>query len=144
MLYIVLWIASCEFWLFPNLFADDKGVVDSFIPVITFSVRKGDTFAMQFSRCVCLGLLIYVSYSLIKEPKIITSVSSASFKGVADILEWGQFKLEGNVTDQVPEKKVKWEDLEDDYSKSESQHDQYDDNYKYTSEETSEEDDDKI
>eukprot|EP00826_Nyctotherus_ovalis_P043088 TRINITY_DN4507_c0_g5_i1.p3 TRINITY_DN4507_c0_g5~~TRINITY_DN4507_c0_g5_i1.p3 ORF type:complete len:137 (-),score=38.43 TRINITY_DN4507_c0_g5_i1:162-572(-) len=106
-----MWICSCECWLFPNLFADDKGFIDSFIPAFTFSIRKGDAFAMKFARLVCLGLLIYVSYSFIKEPKMMAKFSNASFRGVADILEWGQLKLEGNVTNKAPEEDLSWKNL---------------------------------
>jgi len=97
--YILMWILGCEFWLFPNLFDDEKGVVDSFIPAITFQTREGDSFATKFARIACLGLLIYVGYSIIKEPKMISSFSDASYKGVADLLNWGQLKLAGNATD---------------------------------------------
>lgn len=40
--------------------------------------------------------------------------SDAGFKGVADILEWGQLKLEGNVSDKAPEENLSWKDLNED------------------------------
>jgi translocation protein SEC62 len=141
LLYILLGICSCECWLFPNLFADDKGVIDSFIPAITFAVRKGDTFAMKFARVVCLGLLIYVSYSFIKEPKMMAKFSDASFKGVADILEWGQLKLEGNVSDKAPEENLSWKDLNEDLKND--QQEATGDSYTQ-SDDTYDNDDDKI
>ncbi len=114
-----MWIGSCEFWLFPNLFDDQKGVVDSFIPAVTFSVREGDSFATKFARLACLGLLIYVTYSVIKEPKIITSVSDASFRGVADILEWGQLRLGGgNASEEIPPAKKTLEEIEQELNKT--------------------------
>ncbi len=114
-----MWIFSCEFWLFPNLFDDDKGVVDSFLPVVTFSVRKGDSFATKFARLACLGLVLYVSYSVFKEPKMITSFSDASFQGVSDILEWGQLKLAGNATEQAPSGRKSLAQIEAELSREE-------------------------
>ena len=113
-IYVILWIFSFEFWLFPNLFDDDKGVVDSFIPVAVFSRREADTFAMKVARIVCLALIVYVGYSIVCEPRIITSFSDASFKGVSDILEWGQMKLEGNAsTANIPPVRKSLEQIEE-------------------------------
>ena len=98
------------------MFDDEKGVIDSFLPPITFSVRKGDTFATKFARLACLGLMIYVTYSIVKEPKMITSFSDASFKGISEVLEWGQLKLAGNVTEEIiPEEKKSLEDIEKEF-----------------------------
>ena len=59
-----------------------------------------------------------------------SSFSNAGMKGVADILEWGQFKLEGNVTDRVPESKIQWEEFNDETQEKTETHkpsEEYDD-----------------
>lgn len=47
---------------------------------------------------------------------MIASFSDASFKGVNDILEWGQLKLEGNVTSQAPTQRKSLNDIENEFN----------------------------
>jgi len=68
--------------------------------------------------------------------------SNASFKGVADILEWGQLKLEGNVSSKAPEENLSWKDLNNDLK--DDQKEGKENPYAQPNEDAYDDDDDKI
>ena len=51
-LYLFLWFFGYQFWLLPNLFNEDAGFIDSFIPLTEFSKTPG-TYTMVAVRAFC-------------------------------------------------------------------------------------------
>eukprot|EP01054_Gregarina_sp_Poly1_P006509 Gregarina_sp_Poly_1__6508@NODE_348_length_9346_cov_198_894493_g291_i0_p3_GENE_NODE_348_length_9346_cov_198_894493_g291_i0NODE_348_length_9346_cov_198_894493_g291_i0_p3_ORF_typecomplete_len407_score59_27Sec62/PF03839_16/3e41SURF4/PF02077_15/0_018MMPL/PF03176_15/0_044DUF1700/PF08006_11/0_63_NODE_348_length_9346_cov_198_894493_g291_i075598779 len=90
-LFAVCWFAGCDFWFLPNLFNEDVGVIDSFIPAYTFEKRKDDWLmvgARIFLAILCVGCFYKLS-----ETHTLSDVGSVASKSFLDILDWGHQKL---------------------------------------------------
>eukprot|EP01057_Protomagalhaensia_wolfi_P004641 Protomagalhaensia_wolfi_Nauph_80__4640@NODE_47_length_4232_cov_143_859289_g38_i0_p2_GENE_NODE_47_length_4232_cov_143_859289_g38_i0NODE_47_length_4232_cov_143_859289_g38_i0_p2_ORF_typecomplete_len492_score113_60Sec62/PF03839_16/3_4e37SURF4/PF02077_15/0_096DUF2254/PF10011_9/43DUF2254/PF10011_9/1_1e02_NODE_47_length_4232_cov_143_859289_g38_i08612336 len=90
-LFGLCWFGGCDFWFLPNLFNEDVGVIDSFIPAYTFEKRKDDWLmvaARIFLAVLCVGCFYKLS-----ETHTLTDVGNVASKSFLDILDWGHQKL---------------------------------------------------
>eukprot|EP01055_Gregarina_sp_Pseudo9_P002763 Gregarina_sp_Pseudo_9__2762@NODE_2_length_7458_cov_33_430786_g1_i0_p3_GENE_NODE_2_length_7458_cov_33_430786_g1_i0NODE_2_length_7458_cov_33_430786_g1_i0_p3_ORF_typecomplete_len407_score60_07Sec62/PF03839_16/5_7e41DUF1700/PF08006_11/0_041SURF4/PF02077_15/0_068zfTim10_DDP/PF02953_15/1_9e03zfTim10_DDP/PF02953_15/4_3_NODE_2_length_7458_cov_33_430786_g1_i021283348 len=90
-LFAACWFAGCDFWFLPNLFNEDVGVIDSFIPAYTFEKRKDDWLmvgARIFLAILCVGCFYKLS-----ETHTFSDVGNVASKSFLDILDWGHQKL---------------------------------------------------
>lgn len=90
-LFGVCWFAGCDFWFLPNLFNEDLGVIDSFIPAYTFE-KRNDDWLMVGAR-VFLALLCVGCFYKLSETHTFSDVGSVASKSFLDILDWGHQKL---------------------------------------------------
>eukprot|EP00357_Protocruzia_adherens_P034229 CAMPEP_0115009068 /NCGR_PEP_ID=MMETSP0216-20121206/22357_1 /TAXON_ID=223996 /ORGANISM="Protocruzia adherens, Strain Boccale" /LENGTH=314 /DNA_ID=CAMNT_0002376735 /DNA_START=176 /DNA_END=1120 /DNA_ORIENTATION=- len=91
-LYIAIWIFGFDFWLFPDLFHEEKGPIESFKPLFSGEYR-GDSWTMMFGRLMLLGILVAAGYQVGQEPETITDFTDASYDTINDIVDWGYLKL---------------------------------------------------
>eukprot|EP00514_Thraustochytrium_sp_LLF1b_P012642 CAMPEP_0184549668 /NCGR_PEP_ID=MMETSP0199_2-20130426/11572_1 /TAXON_ID=1112570 /ORGANISM="Thraustochytrium sp., Strain LLF1b" /LENGTH=355 /DNA_ID=CAMNT_0026944411 /DNA_START=183 /DNA_END=1250 /DNA_ORIENTATION=+ len=60
-LYLLFWAIGFEFWILPNFFDEDLGVMDSFRPLVSFE-RGGDLKETWFFRAA--GLVMFVAFGI--------------------------------------------------------------------------------
>jgi len=58
-LYILIFPFGIDFWIFPNMFDDQAGIIDSFIPLLLIN-RREDGWAMFVFRL--LLVLMFAMY----------------------------------------------------------------------------------
>lgn len=90
-LFLALWFFGYDFWLFPNLFDEDLGVVDSFKPLYSIRYRK-DNLTMIACRVLC-AVLIAVSVYQLGKTHDISDIYSFTKQSFLDVLDWGHQKL---------------------------------------------------
>eukprot|EP01053_Blabericola_migrator_P011127 Blabericola_migrator_1__11126@NODE_650_length_7055_cov_154_878363_g476_i0_p3_GENE_NODE_650_length_7055_cov_154_878363_g476_i0NODE_650_length_7055_cov_154_878363_g476_i0_p3_ORF_typecomplete_len427_score86_86Sec62/PF03839_16/3_6e42_NODE_650_length_7055_cov_154_878363_g476_i043755655 len=100
-LFGACWFGGCDFWFLPNLFNEDVGVIDSFIPLYTFEKRKDDWLmvgARVFLAILCVGCFYKLS-----ETHTLSDVGNVASKSFLDILDWGHQKLGDTAANPVQE-----------------------------------------
>eukprot|EP00375_Theileria_parva_P002281 XP_764959.1 translocation protein sec62 [Theileria parva strain Muguga] len=90
-LFLIMWFCGYDFWLFPNLFDEDLGVVDSFKPLYSFTYRK-DNLTMMACRLLC-SILIGVSVYQLGKTHDINDIYKFTKQSFLDVLDWGHQKL---------------------------------------------------
>uniref|UniRef100_A0A3B0N9K8 Translocation protein SEC62 n=1 Tax=Theileria annulata TaxID=5874 RepID=A0A3B0N9K8_THEAN len=90
-LFLIMWFCGYDFWLFPNLFDEDLGVVDSFKPLYSFTYRK-DNLTMMACRLLC-SILIGVSIYQLGKTHDINDIYKFTKQSFLDVLDWGHQKL---------------------------------------------------
>ncbi|GFE53182.1 hypothetical protein BaOVIS_005860 [Babesia ovis] len=90
-LFMCLWFCGYDFWLFPNLFDEDLGVVDSFKPLHSICYRN-DTLFMLCCRVLC-SILVGASIYELRKTHDLKDVSDFAKQSFMDIIEWGHNKL---------------------------------------------------
>ncbi|AFZ79287.1 translocation protein sec62, putative [Theileria equi strain WA] len=90
-LFLALWFCGFDFWLFPNLFDEDLGVVDSFKPLYSLLYRN-DNYVMIGCRMLC-SILVAVSVNELRKTHDIKDIGNFAKQSFMDVLEWGHQKL---------------------------------------------------
>lgn len=96
--FIVFWFVVIEFWIFPNMFNEELGVVDSFKPL--YSWKKGVySTTMMACRVFCAILLsgrstVHVAsiYELGKTHSV-SDIGRFAKQSFIDVVDWGYEKL---------------------------------------------------
>ncbi|UKK02095.2 translocation protein [Theileria orientalis] len=91
LLFLIMWFGGYDFWLFPNLFDEDLGVVDSFKPLYSLTYRK-DNLMMIACRILCAVLIAVSTYQLGKTHDI-NDIYMFTKQSFLDVLDWGHQKL---------------------------------------------------
>ncbi|KAL8435537.1 hypothetical protein ACSSS7_002464 [Eimeria intestinalis] len=91
-LFLLLWFVGYQFWLLPNLFNEDAGFIDSFIPLTEFQKTPG-SWTMVGARAFCALLSAATVYKLgeTHSPGDVATFARQSF---IDVLDWGRMRLE--------------------------------------------------
>lgn len=92
-IYIVLFPLGIDFWIFPNLFDDDAGIIDSFVPLLLIN-RREDGWGLFLVRVVMIlgaGMYLYTHSGL---PLPFDEINET----FNEIFEWGKDKMVGNET----------------------------------------------
>ncbi|ORM42183.1 Translocation protein SEC62 [Babesia sp. Xinjiang] len=90
-LFVCFWFCGYDFWLFPNLFDEDLGVVDSFKPLHSLEYRN-DTTYMLCCRVLC-SILLAASVNELRKTHDLRDVGDFARQSFMDIIEWGHNKL---------------------------------------------------
>ncbi|KEP64524.1 UNVERIFIED_CONTAM: translocation protein sec62, putative [Hammondia hammondi] len=90
-LFVFFWFFGYQFWLLPNLFNEDAGIIDSFLPWIEWH-RSEDDWAMFAARIFCAILTAGTLYKL-SETHTPASVANFAKQSFLDVLDWGHQRL---------------------------------------------------
>ncbi|KAF7457255.1 secretory complex protein 62 [Cryptosporidium felis] len=89
--FALLWFFGFDFWILPNLFDEDTGVIDSFKPLYSI-VRRGDDWFMLSVRVFCAIFLAGAIYQLSKTHSA-SDVGQFARQSFLDVLDWGHRKI---------------------------------------------------
>eukprot|EP00919_Chromeraceae_sp_WS-2016_P081726 GHVR01193052.1.p1 GENE.GHVR01193052.1~~GHVR01193052.1.p1 ORF type:complete len:405 (+),score=80.60 GHVR01193052.1:1360-2574(+) len=89
--FVLLWFCGMDFWIFPNMFDEYLGFIDSFRPLYAYEWRMDD-WKMVAVRVFCAIVTAGGVYQLSQTHSIsdVTDFASNSF---FDIIQWGENKL---------------------------------------------------
>eukprot|EP00922_Rhytidocystis_sp_ex-Travisia-forbesii_P055242 GHVS01081821.1.p1 GENE.GHVS01081821.1~~GHVS01081821.1.p1 ORF type:complete len:336 (-),score=64.46 GHVS01081821.1:168-1175(-) len=104
--FVLFWFFGVDFWVLPNLFDEEAGVLDSFRPAYSWERRKDD-WLMLFARIFCALLLAGAVYQL-QQTHSVSDVGIFAKQSLLDVLDWGHQKLAA-----VPANKPKYPTLND-------------------------------
>ncbi|KAL8271651.1 hypothetical protein Esti_004456 [Eimeria stiedai] len=96
-LFLLLWFVGYQFWLLPNLFNEDAGFIDSFIPLTEFQKTPG-SWTMVGARAFCALLSAATVYKL-GETHSPSDVATFARQSFIDVLDWGRMRLEAPYLD---------------------------------------------
>lgn len=96
-LFLFLWFFGYQFWLLPNLFNEDAGFIDSFIP-LTDLQRVPGTWGTVAVRAFC-ALLTGITIYKLGETHSPSDVASFARQSFLDVLQWGKMRLEAPYLD---------------------------------------------
>ncbi|KAL8440210.1 hypothetical protein Efla_000336 [Eimeria flavescens] len=96
-LFLLLWFFGFQFWLLPNLFNEDAGFIDSFLP-FTDLQRTPGSWTMVGVRAFCALLSAATVYKL-GETHSPADVASFARQSFIDVLDWGRMRLEAPYLD---------------------------------------------
>lgn len=89
--FTFLWFFGFDFWILPNLFDEDTGVIDSFKPLYSI-IRRGDDWFMLSIRAFCAIFLAGAIYQLSKTHTA-SDVGQFARQSFLDVLDWGHRKI---------------------------------------------------
>ena len=95
--FLFIWFVGIDLWIFPNLFDEEKGFLDSFRPVYTFEYRR-DSWFMVAGR-VFLAFLAAVCFYQLNQTHSISDARSFATQQFLDVLDWGHQKLAAPVNE---------------------------------------------
>lgn len=89
--FAFMWFFGFDFWILPNLFDEDTGVIDSFKPLYSV-IRRGDDWFMLSIRVFCAIFLAGAVYQLSKTHTA-SDVGQFARQSFLDVLDWGHRKI---------------------------------------------------
>lgn len=127
--FIVFWFVVIEFWIFPNMFNEELGVVDSFKPL--YSWKKGVySTTMMACRVFCAILLSASIYELGKTHSV-SDIGRFAKQSFIDVVDWGYEKLtalpEENTHKYIASSKPEMPNVDNTESDGEEKTDGFDD-----------------
>lgn len=94
--WVVLFPFGIDFWIFPRLFDEEEGIIDSFIPFLSIE-RRNDGWDMFLVRIFVIVLFAILCY---KESGLPLPID-ATIDIYNDVFEWGKDKMVGNETNAL-------------------------------------------
>jgi len=58
--WFIIWHFGCDFWIFPNYWADEDSILDSFRPVLSFEQRE-DLWDKKIILIRCISAMAIVN-----------------------------------------------------------------------------------
>ncbi|KAL7067354.1 putative translocation protein Sec62 [Cryptosporidium serpentis] len=89
--FALFWFFGFDIWILPNLFDEERGVIDSFRPLYSVLYRQDDWF-MLIIRIFCAIFLTGAIYQLSKTHSA-TDVGHFARQSFLDVLDWGYKKI---------------------------------------------------
>lgn len=90
-LFTGLWFFCINFWLFPNLYDEDLGVIDSFIPLYSLSFEKPRSGSI-LTRVIAILLLTSTTYQLNKQVSFM-EFPDTTYQLLSQAFDWGVNKI---------------------------------------------------
>lgn len=87
-IWLFLFHFGVDFWIFPNLFADNLGPLESFLPLYFFE-KRADDMKMVGVRVLSAVSLVFLVYILSQEPENMDNLSSFTNDSMNDLFNWG-------------------------------------------------------
>ena len=97
---VIVWFlifhVGIDFWIFPNYWADEDSILDSFRPVLTVEKRE-DMFdwKMGIVRLVSLFAMGNGAMEFVREPQKLSDLGAGAGEAWNDVFSWGQNKFLG-------------------------------------------------
>jgi translocation protein SEC62 len=91
-LHGLMYVFGVDFWLFPNLFDEKLGVIDSFKPLGSIN-RRTETLMTIIIRVIITGSLAYLAWTVYDNPTTINDFGQHVADGYIDFFEWGKEKV---------------------------------------------------
>ena len=93
-LFLFVFIFGRDFYIFPNMFDDHLGIIDSFKPFYSFSVRKSDGIWLIIGR-----IFLFLMFALTIFHYTTAGLPIEEFSSLlTDSFDWGKNKVVGNNT----------------------------------------------
>jgi len=99
-LRVIVWFlvfhVGIDFWIFPNYWADEDSILDSFRPVLSCD-RREDQFdwKMGVVRIISVCAMANGLNEFVKEPQKLDDFQTGAAEAWNDVFEWGQGKFLG-------------------------------------------------
>eukprot|EP00917_Polyrhabdina_sp_WS-2016_P012487 GHVP01027406.1.p1 GENE.GHVP01027406.1~~GHVP01027406.1.p1 ORF type:complete len:439 (+),score=83.69 GHVP01027406.1:29-1345(+) len=90
-LFYFLWFLGIDFWLYPNLFHEDAGLIASFQPAYYYCKREDDKW-MKIARGICVILTI-AAFFQISRTHSLREINDFAKRQFIDVVEWGEGKI---------------------------------------------------
>eukprot|EP00516_Mucochytrium_quahogii_P001491 CAMPEP_0203747016 /NCGR_PEP_ID=MMETSP0098-20131031/2278_1 /ASSEMBLY_ACC=CAM_ASM_000208 /TAXON_ID=96639 /ORGANISM=" , Strain NY0313808BC1" /LENGTH=355 /DNA_ID=CAMNT_0050635297 /DNA_START=102 /DNA_END=1166 /DNA_ORIENTATION=+ len=104
-LYIVCWSVGYEFWILPNFFDEDLGVVDSFIPAYSFC-KATDLKDSWYFRAAGFVMLLAFGYWCSQQPTEFDEIYAAQMEFLSELYD-------GKLLSDVKEEEIKAQAIPD-------------------------------
>jgi translocation protein SEC62 len=88
-LFLSLYIFGLDFWIFPNLYDDKAGILDSFKPFYTYSKREETWMTILVRLSIAIAFL-YASVTIYINPEMIDDIYNHVFEAGTDFFDWGK------------------------------------------------------
>jgi translocation protein SEC62 len=88
-IYVSLYIFGLDFWLFPNMYDDKLGLIDSFRPFYQYSKREENWLTILVRLAIAV-LFVYASVALYMNPEMIDDFYNHVFEAATDFFDWGK------------------------------------------------------
>lgn len=99
-LRVIVWFlifhVGVDFWIFPNYWADEDSILDSFRPPLSVDMRE-DMFdwKMGIVRIISIAAISNGAYEFVREPQKLNDLKDGAGEAWNDVFEWGQNKFMG-------------------------------------------------
>jgi len=90
--YCLFFIFGISFWIFPNLFDDSKGVIDSFLPIYSVNKRQ-DSIISILIRISIASIVGYTAWYVHSNPDSIFDFRDHLLEIYNDMFEFGKDKI---------------------------------------------------
>jgi translocation protein SEC62 len=91
-IFLFFYTVGIDVWLFPNLFDEKLGVIDSFKPFLTFTKRQETLLTILFRVAISLTVA-YGAYHVYTEPQSVNDLYEHVWEVGNDVFGWGTEKL---------------------------------------------------
>ena len=128
--FLSLFVFGVDFWIFPNMFDDDLGIIESFIPILLVA-RRQDGWAMFAFRIFLVLMLALYAYGIYHDPQKraefwnesgVPSPVATVVDLFNDVFEWGKDKMIGNETSSLQVSGKGHKSLDDVFKMTEDAH----------------------
>jgi len=93
----LLWYCGYDFWIMPNLWADDLGIIDIFRPLYSFAPRN-DGKVMYVVRAFAFGMMC-LSFVKLGERHSLSDIGEFAAVQYLEFVDWGVNKMTGQGQD---------------------------------------------
>ena len=91
-LFIFFYIFGIDLWLFPNLFDEKLGILDSFKPFFSVNKRHETTITILI-RVAISSVVLYLAWNVYEDPALVTDFFNHLGELYSDVFEWGKDKV---------------------------------------------------
>lgn len=94
--WFIIFHIGVDFWIFPNYWADEDSILDSFRPVLSVEKRE-DIFdwKMLIIRCISAVAILNGCQEFIRDPTKLNDFRQGGSEAWNDVFQWGEDKFMG-------------------------------------------------
>jgi translocation protein SEC62 len=90
--YAFMYVFGVDFWVFPNLFDEKLGVLESFVPFVSFAKRTESMITLIVRACI-FGFIAYLCWTVYDNPNTVNDFGQHVADLYVDFFEWGKEKV---------------------------------------------------
>lgn len=90
--YGFMYVFGLDFWVFPNLFDEKLGVLDSFKPFVSYIKRTESMITLVVRACI-FGFIAYLCWTVYDNPSTVNDFGQHVADIYVDFFEWGKEKV---------------------------------------------------
>lgn len=102
LMFSTIWVLTGQsFWLFPNLLSDDVGVIEAFIPMLSFTTRgkdKPSQLAARLAAGLSFGVFIYALWAVTPDEDVLEENLGKYHDLLMQYMDVSRPLLEGSTT----------------------------------------------